>query len=82
MPILGKLFNFFTNDISGYQKINPSFKLLDFLLENKEQLLNFIKKFKLLIFNMVERFNRVNISPRIRKLIGTERIQAQLFQNI
>ena len=84
--ILGKLINFFTSIPSGYQTINASFKLLDFLLQNKEQLRNFIKKFKS-IFNIgqsnrVRRFNRVNISPRIRTLIGTEETQTELFRNV
>ena len=71
--ILGVLFNFFTNSHIGYQTINPSFKLLDFLLENKEQLRNFIKKFKSM-FDIISR--------RIREIIGTAETQAELFRNV
>ena len=77
---LDELFAFFTNEKNGYQKINPSFKLLDFLLENKQQFQNFIRIFKPK-FNTRNAY-RFTISSRVRKIIGTEEIQTKLFRNV
>ena len=71
------LFDFFT---IIYSKINPSFKLLDFLLENKEQFQNFIQILKPK-FNG-RSYNSFIISSIIREQIGTEAIQTELFRNV
>jgi len=77
---LDELFAFFTNEKIGYQKINPLFKLLDFLLENKQQFQNFIRIFKTK-FNTRNAY-RFTIRSRARNIIGTEETQTQLFRNV
>lgn len=73
MFILNNLFTFF---IRIYNTINPSFKLLDFLLENKQQFQNFIRILKQTIDK------RGLISLNIIKLIGTPETQPELFRNL
>ena len=75
--LLENLFLFFTNK---YSKKQSSFKLLDFLLENKDQLKDFIRIFKSK-FEPRSR-DRFLISPKIRQIIGTEEKQAALFSNV
>lgn len=71
------LFDFFT---IIYSKINPSFKLLDFLLENKQQFQNFIQILKPKFYGGSS--NSFIISRIIRELIGTEEIKTELFRNV
>lgn len=78
--ILNDLFLFFTNEFTGYQIINSSFKLFDFLLENKQRFQNFIKIFKLK-FNIQNPY-RFFIRQRVRNIIGTEETQTELFRNV
>ena len=73
---LHELFNFFTN-VYVYPKIQPSFRLLEFLLENKEKLRDFIRIFKN-FFTAPQRF----IHPRTIKIIGTINTQEELFRNV
>lgn len=77
--ILDELINFFTNSFC-YPKIQQSFKLLDFLLENKQQFQNFIRILKPKFYGGIS--NRFYISRKIRELIGTEEIQTELFRNV
>jgi len=76
--ILYELYEFFINSHHGYQLIQPSFKLFDFLLENKEQFKNFIRIF-ISIFN-IERSNHVSISPKISEILGITQTQDELFK--
>jgi hypothetical protein len=78
--ILDELFNFFTNSYIGYQTINPSFKLLEFLLENKEVFKNFIKILKPKFYG--RSYNSFFINRIIREIIGTEETQTELFRNV
>ena len=75
--ILEDFFTFFIhNSYNGYQTINPSFKLLDFLLENKQQFQNFIRILKQTLDE------RSLISLNIEELIGTPETQPELFRNL
>jgi hypothetical protein len=75
--ILGDFFTFFIhNSYNGYQTINPSFKLLEFLLENKQQFQNFIRILKQTLDE------RSLISLNIEELIGTPETQPELFRNL
>ena len=71
---LDELFNFFTN---FYSKIQPSFRLLEFLLENKEKLRDFIRIFKN-FFTVSQHF----IYSIIREIIGNNETQTDLFRNV
>ena len=62
--------------LKNYNRDKPSFKLLDFLFENKVRLINFIRKFK----NWFEGPDRPLIINETRSRIGTEDIQQRLFQ--
>jgi len=83
--VLMKLFSIndlsFINDKSFIQdflyifKSINEFKLFDFLLENKQQLLNFIQVLKPYI-------PRIFFSSRVRNIIGSEQTQVELFRNV
>ena len=66
--------------LTNYTENQQSFKLLDFLLENKVQLINFIRIFKnyFLVPSIVQPY----ISRKVRNIIGTEQTQQNLFQNV
>jgi len=72
--IIEELFNFFTNDSP---KIQPSFKLLDFLFENKERFRNFIRIFKNFFTD-----TRPYIPQIVREIIGSKETQDELFRNV
>jgi hypothetical protein len=65
---------FISELINIFKSIN-GFKLFDFLLENKRELLNFIKVLKPYI-------PRIFFSSRVRSIIGSENTQAELFRNV
>ena len=75
--VLQELFNFFAME-NNYPKINSSFRLLDFLLENKEILRDFIGIFKKFVTESPQFIDRGSV----RSKIGTKQTQDDLFRNI
>ena len=76
--IFRELFVYFTKE---YFRTQPSFKLFDFLFENKQELLSFIRIFKKHLKGEEKR-RPLYITPQIRNIIGTEEIQTDLFRNV